>query len=138
MQVPRASPELTNTEKCAPLRAHQTSEVSLQRYSGLLLTPELHGVGDVLAALPKSTKTHPLNFVPKHDSDSCVLSIRQLLLILQQAGFVISEDCKTHRGISPSAAIEACHLACFHKTSAPVSHRRNQISQSFNQIVKQV
>lgn len=120
MQVPHACTEPTHAQETEQQGEQDASKVPPQRRAGLLLTPDLQGVGDVIAALPEPKQTHPLDFVPKDDTDTCQLSIRQLLIVLQKAGFVASDDGRSHRGIPAQTAVEACLLACFPKQSAPV------------------
>lgn len=80
----------------------------------LFVAPDLTTVGSKVKNSPDDRRTHPLDMVPKEDTDLNTLSVRQLLILLQQTGLVAQADgTKSSRGISPHAALEAVRLSCF-------------------------
>lgn len=97
----------------------QPSPCEAPEASGLLLTPDLRGVGDCIAALPASTHTHLVDSVPKDAVDECTLTIWQLVSALQQAGFVMKAT-GTSKGIPLPLALQAIRSACFPGAPAAV------------------
>ena len=84
---------------------------------GLAILPDLSTVGAVILASPDDFPSHPLDMTPKNICEGCTISVRQLLFLLQQCGFVGTSG--THdRCMSYAAAVSALRRACFPSAKA--------------------
>lgn len=104
-------PGASSAETPPPTSGHITVAGS----TGLYLDPDLNGVGQALRDAPDDHKTHVLDVVVKDEVDFCTLSVRQLVLLLQQTGIiVVPEDAaKGARGVAAHVALQAVRHACF-------------------------
>lgn len=112
MQVPKGD----KAAAIHPFQPIETFEASTfeSTASGLTVKPDLSSVGAAILALPDEFPSHPLDMIPKDLSDSCSLTVRQFIFLLQHCGFVGS-DGTSDRCISYENAVGAIQRACFPK-----------------------
>lgn len=86
---------------------------------GLVLPPsgkEAHV--SALLSLPHDKRSHPLDIVPKDDTEYTVLCVWQLLAQLRTIGVVKRGAASVGSAISPQLALHAIKCGCFQKPVA--------------------
>ena len=125
-----SDPKFASSRHCmpvvqVPVLPEAASQAAQQQQVGIQLVPDFTQIGKTLSNLPDDKMTHPLDVVPKSDTDSGALTVRHLLHMLQQTGFVQCPGAiSSARGIAAHAAVAAVHHACFpdSELSAEVRH----------------
>ena len=88
--------------------------------AGVYMSPDLSGIGNLIKGTPDDRETHPLDSVVKDEVDFCMLTVRQLVLLLQQTGIIVTDDStKSAKGISAHVALQAIRKSCFPVSTPP-------------------
>ena len=88
--------------------------------AGVYMSPDLSEIGSLLKATPDDRKTHPLDSVVKDEVDFCTLTVRQLVLLLQQTGIIVTDDStKSAKGVSAHVALQAIRMSCYPASAPP-------------------
>jgi hypothetical protein len=87
-------------------------------HSGLFLHPDFGSLGSTIAQMPDDRKTHPLDIVPKDESDCCTLSMRRLLAVLISTGMV--STAANPKSVTASDVVQTVCSACFGPQDAKV------------------
>jgi hypothetical protein len=80
-------------------------------HRGLFLRPDLTSLGAAIVNVPDDCKTHPLDIVPKDQSECCTLPVTRLMAILIGTGMVSTKA--NPKPVLAEDALQAIIDACF-------------------------